>query len=113
MAEQLIWVKNDLGTKYLQIRRSYDDSALDLSLSTTTVSVKFRAINNNDASLWTASCTKVIANLGLVSYDIPADGLDQTPGRFQLEATADFDGSPETIINIIEIRLKDEFPDVA
>ena len=113
----LEWTENDLGqTKYIQLKDLAKDPVigLDITASTTTVSALFRAQGDTDESLWSVSCTKVLSLFGVVSFLIPASGLDQTaPGRYEMEFTVDFNGRPETVLDILKIKLRSEFPAVA
>jgi len=97
---------------YMQLRDKFTELALDLSASTTVITAKFRALNAT-TTLWEATATKVKANLGVIYIEIPASGLDQDAGRYEIEVTVTFNSEIQTSPDIIAVKLRDEFPAVA
>lgn len=65
---------------------------MDLSDSTTVVTMKLRA-QGTTTLLQTITCTKLFGGYtGMVRLDWPADSLDLDGGRYEMEVSADFDG---------------------
>jgi hypothetical protein len=78
------------------------------------VTAKFRAQGETDASLWDVECSKVYPEWGIVQLEVPADGLDADDvpaGRYELEITCTLNGKPLTCVNMIKVRVLEEFPD--
>jgi hypothetical protein len=108
----VIVVNDEMPDQYFQLTNKYDNTALDISASTTTVTAKFRSRGNTDESEFEANLTKVIGGLGVVMMAWPA-ALDYTAGRYELEVTVLWDSQPQTVLDIARYRLKSEFPDAA
>lgn len=106
----LTWVVNDLPLRYFQLTHKANGAVYDVSDSDIVVSAKFRSRGNTDESEWDEDCVKVKADLGIVSLQVPTDGLDVDPGSYELEFTVT-NGVPETVLDIIVVQVKDEFPD--
>lgn len=105
--------QNDLKPDlYFQLYNRANTEVLDISLSTTTVSAKFR-VKGDDESLFEVALSKVLPDVGVVKMEWPADSLDVDVGRYELEVTVSFDGSPQTVVDIVSIKVREEFGAVA
>jgi len=112
--ERIEIVKNDrMPTQYFQLIELFGNTVLDVSLSTTVITGLFRSKGNTEASIFQETLTKVISELGIVSMDWPASALDQDVGSYELELTVTYDDLPQTVLDIVRYKLKDEFPAVA
>jgi len=107
----ITWTVDDRPIRYFQLYRLYNETVYDLSDSGVVVTAKFRARGDTDESLWEATCTKVKAEQGIVSVQVPASGLDVDPGSYELEFTVTDNSLPETVLDIITVRVNQEFPD--
>lgn len=89
-----------------------DDStggAIDLSSGTTSVSVKFRK-QNTTTVLSTINCSKVSGGAtGQVQFDFAGGVLNVDPGMYEGEVTISFNGSLQTVYDVIKFRVRDDF----
>lgn len=84
-------------------------SPIDLSASTTTVNVNFRA-SGTTTLLSTISCTKTDAVNGIVTFDFSGGALvGLAAGQYEGEIEIDFDGSTQTVYELLKFRVRDEF----
>jgi len=106
-------VQNDLKPDiYFMITNKSDDTVVDVSASSIVVTAKFRA-KGASTSLFEATCTKVKPVLGIVSMVWPADSLDVDAGRYEIEITVTDGTDPQTVLDIVQVRVKEEFGDVS
>jgi len=113
---EIIWTQGDRPTLYMQLTKKENGKVYDVSASTCIVTAKFRERGNTTESLWEATCTKNKPAFGMVWFTVPADGLlaaDVPAGRYEIELTVTSSGLPETVIDIIKVRVMAEFPAVA
>ena len=89
-----------------------DDStggAIDLSSGTTSVTVKFRK-QNTTTVLSTINCVKVSGGAtGQVQFDFAGGVLNVDPGMYEGEVTISFNGSLQTVYDVIKFRVRDDF----
>ena len=84
-------------------------SPIDLSSGTTTVSVKFRK-KSTTTVLSTINCTKIgDGTAGKVQFDFSGNVLNVDPGMYEGETTINFNGSLQTVYDLIEFRVRDNF----
>jgi archaellin len=81
---------------------------IDLSDSTTTVSVYFRAAGSTTL-LSTISCTKTDAANGVVQFDFAGGVLDVSQGLYEGEIEVSFDGAKHTVYNPLKFRVREDF----
>ena len=89
-----------------------DDSTgapIDLSAGTTTVSVKFRK-QSTTTVLSTIRCTKIgDGTAGQAQFDFAGGVLNVNPGMYEGEVTISFNGSLQTVYDLISFRVRDNF----
>ena len=113
MARRLIRISrnDDLPNFIIQISNKDTGEVVDLSPSSTVITFKFR-MQGADETIFEATATKVNAALGTVQVAFPANSLDGlTAGRYEGEVTVTFDGSDQTVQDIVKFRLKEDFVD--
>lgn len=96
---------------YITVQVSDDATAtpVDVSLSTTTVTGKFRK-KNTSTVLQTITATKPNGGYdGLVQFAWPASALDVAAGNYELEITIDFNGQTQTVLDIVQFKLRADF----
>ena len=81
---------------------------IDLSAPTTTVVVKFRALESTTV-LSTLACSKIDAVNGVVRFGFPGTTLDVPAGQYQGEITMDFNGQILTAFDLLEFTLRADF----
>ena len=82
---------------------------IDLSLGSTSVSLKFRK-QNTTTVLSTISCGKVSGgSTGKVQFDFAGGVLNVDPGMYEGEVTINFNGSLQTVYDLISFRVRDNF----
>jgi len=84
------------------------DCWLDLSLSTTVITAKFRK-QGSTTVLQTITCSKLFGGAtGYVQMDWPSDALDVDAGDYEIEVAVSFDGSIQTANKYIwEVNTND------
>jgi len=86
---------------------------IDLSASTTTVTAMVRTESNATASLLSITGTKVgTGATGQVTLAWPSTPL-LSEGEYELQVIIDYNGSTQTIYDIIRIHSREDFPAVA
>jgi hypothetical protein len=82
---------------------------IDLSLSTTEVSVKFRKAGTTTL-LSTISCTKLSGGTtGQVQFGFTGGVLDVDAGAYEGEVTVDYDGSVQTVYETLRFTVRANF----
>jgi hypothetical protein len=85
------------------------NTPLDLSASTTTVQVKFRA-QGGTTLLSTINCVKVNGGAaGQVQFDFTGGVLDVEPGAYEGEIVVSYNGDLQTVYETIRFRVRDNF----
>jgi hypothetical protein len=84
-------------------------SPIDLSLGTTTVSVKFRAAGSTDTPT-TISCSKIGNGTdGRVQFDFLGGVLDVDPGMYEGEIVINFTGEIQTVYDTLRFTVRENF----
>ena len=82
-------------------------AAIDLSAATTTVSIRFREMGTTTL-LSTISCTKPNGGAdGKVQFDFSGGVLDVDPGEYEGEVVVDFNGSAQTVYDLLRFRVRE------
>jgi hypothetical protein len=82
---------------------------IDLSLSTTEVSVKFRKAGTTTL-LSTISCTKLSGGTtGQVQFGFTGGVLDVDAGSYEGEVTVDYDGNVQTVYETLRFTVRANF----
>lgn len=93
----------------LTLTDDVSDLPVDLSLPTTTVSVKFRAVGS-ETLLSTIACTKIGTGAeGQVYFDFSGHVLDIDAGLYEGEIIVDFNGIVQTLYDTMRFRVRDNF----
>jgi len=93
----------------LTLTDSNTGGAIDLSASTTTVEVKFRATGSSTV-LATLACSKVNGGGGgKVKFFFPGSTLDIAAGAYEGEVQISFNGLIQTVYDVIKFRLREDF----
>jgi hypothetical protein len=84
-------------------------SPIDLSLGTTSVSVKFREAGTTTL-LSTITCNKLgVGTTGQVQFDFLGGVLDVDPGMYEGEVVIDFDGQVQTVYDTLRFTVRENF----
>lgn len=84
-------------------------SAIDLSLISTTVSVKFRKAATTTV-LSTVSCSKLSGGTtGQVQFSFVGGVLDVDPGMYEGEVVIDFGGEIQTVYDVLRFTVRENF----
>jgi hypothetical protein len=82
---------------------------IDLSLSTTVVSVKFRKAGTTTL-LSTISCTKLSGGTtGQVQFGFSGGVLDVDPGMYEGQIVVNFNGDNQTVYDTLRFTVRDSF----
>jgi hypothetical protein len=82
---------------------------IDLSLGTTTVSVKFREAGTTTV-LSTISCSKLSGGTtGQVQFGFTGGVLDVDPGMYEGEIAIDFNGQVQTVFDTLRFTVRANF----
>jgi hypothetical protein len=81
---------------------------IDLSASTTSVTVKFRAADST-ATPTVLPCSKVDAANGVVRFGFPGSALDVPAGQYQGEICISFNGQLLTVFDLLQFTLREDF----
>lgn len=82
---------------------------IDLSASTTSVVVRFRALGETTV-LATLSCTKVTGGGdGKVKFFFPGTTLNLPEGQYEGEIEIDFNGLKQTVYDLLKFKLREDF----
>ncbi len=84
-------------------------SAIDLSLTTTTVSVKFRKAATTTV-LSTISCSKIgSGTTGQVQFSFVGGVLDVDPGMYEGEVIINFNTEVQTVYDVLRFTVRENF----
>ena len=84
-------------------------SPIDLSLGTTTISVKFRKAGTTTL-LSTITCSKVGNGTdGRVQFGFSGGVLDVDPGMYEGEVNINFNGESQTVFETLRFTVRDNF----
>ena len=108
MADTIKLVKGDeLPQIVLTLRDDSANSALDLSLSTTAVSIKFRK-RGTSTTLSTINTTKTTdGSDGKITFDFSGGVLDVDPGEYEGEIVISYGGIIQTVYEVLKFRVRD------
>ena len=108
MAETIKVVKGDeLPQIVLTLTDDTANSVLDLSLSTTSVSIKFRK-KGTTTTLSTISTTKSTdGSDGKVTFNFAGGILDVDPGEYEGEIVVNYNGTLQTVYDLLKFRVRD------
>lgn len=82
---------------------------IDLSVGTTTVSVKFRQAGTTTV-LSTISCSKLSGGTtGQVQFSFVGGVLDVDPGTYEGEIVIDFNGEVQTVFDVMRFTVRENF----
>jgi hypothetical protein len=82
---------------------------IDLSLGTTTISVKFRKAGTTTL-LSTISCSKLSGGTtGQVQFDFSGGVLDVDAGAYEGEVVVDYDGTVQTVYETLRFTVRANF----
>jgi hypothetical protein len=82
---------------------------IDLSLSTTVVSVKFRKAGTTTL-LSTISCTKLSGGTtGQVQFGFSGGVLDVDPGMYEGQIVVNFNGDDQSVYDTLRFTVRDKF----
>lgn len=82
---------------------------IDLSLSTTVVSVKFRKAGTTTL-LSTISCSKLSGGTtGQVQFGFSGGVLDVDPGMYEGQIVVNFNGDNQTVYDTLRFTVRDSF----
>ena len=109
MADVIRLVKGDeLPTIILTLTDDVANGALDLSASTTSVSVKFRAVGASTSS--TISCSKVNDGTdGKIQFNFSGGILDVDEGSYEGEIIVNYNGNLQTVYDLLKFRVRANF----
>tara|TARA_X000001382_G_scaffold65365_1_gene45313 strand:- start:491 stop:826 length:336 start_codon:yes stop_codon:yes gene_type:complete len=107
MAETIKVVKGDeLPQIVLTLTDDTANSPLDLSLGTTSVSIKFRK-RGTTTTLSTITTTKSTnGSDGKVTFNFAGGVLDVDPGEYEGEIIINYSGSVQTVYDILKFRVR-------
>ena len=107
MAETIKVVKGDeLPQIVLTLTDDTANSVLDLSLSTTSVSIKFRK-RGTTTTLSTISTTKSTDGTdGKVTFNFAGGVLDVEPGEYEGEIVINYNGTLQTVYDLLKFRVR-------
>ena len=85
------------------------NSPIDLSLSTTTVQVKFRKAGTTTL-LSTMNCSKLSGGTtGQVQFNFSGGVLDVDPGMYEGEIVISFNGDVQTVYDTLRFTVRENF----
>jgi hypothetical protein len=108
MADIIKLVKGDeLPQITLTLTDDVTASAVDLSVSTTSVNVKFKKKGTN-TTLSTISTTKTTdGSDGKVHFDFSGGVLDVDAGEYEGEVVINYNGDIQTVYDVLTFRVRD------
>lgn len=108
MADIIRLVKGDqLPIIELTLTDEVTNAPVDLSSNLTTVSVRFRKAGSTTL-LSTISCNKSTSGAdGKVNFDFSGGVLDVDPGQYEGEIVVNFNGSNQTVYDLLTFRVRD------
>tara|TARA_R100001530_G_scaffold134446_2_gene109329 strand:+ start:707 stop:1039 length:333 start_codon:yes stop_codon:yes gene_type:complete len=110
MADIIRLVKGDeLPIVIITLTDDVAGAALNVSATTTVVKVKFKAVGGT-STLSTITCTNVTDGTdGKVQFNFASGVLDVDPGEYEGEITISFDGSVQTVYDVLRFRVRSNF----
>ena len=110
MADTIKLVKGDeLPQITLTLTDDVANAALDLSASSTVVTIKFK-LKGGTSTLSTISTTKLTDGTdGKVFFNFAGGVLDVDPGEYEGEIVTNFNGSLQTVYDTLSFRVRDNF----
>ena len=108
MADTIKLVKGDqLPQITLTLTDDVTGSAVNLSVATTSVSIKFRK-KGTTTTLSTITTTKTTdGSDGKVHFDFSGNVLDVDPGEYEGEVVIDYNNSTQTVYDVLKFRVRD------
>ena len=84
-------------------------AVIDLSASTTTVTIKFRAAATTTV-LSTITCSKLSGGTtGQVQFDFTGGVLDVDPGSYEGEIQINYNGQVQSVYDVLRFTVRDNF----
>lgn len=110
MAEVIKLVQSDnLPEITLTLTDVNTGDAIDLSASTTSVNVYFRALGSTTV-LATLSCSKVSGGAdGKVKFYFPGTTLNVDAGPYEGEIEINFNGQKQTVYDLLKFKVREDF----
>lgn len=110
MADVIKLVKDDnLPEITLTLTDTNTGNAIDLSASTTSVNVYFRAVGSTNV-LATLSCSKVSGGSdGKVKFYFPNSTLNVDAGPYEGEIEINFNGQKQTVYDVLKFKVREDF----
>ena len=110
MADIIRLVKGDeLPNIIITLTDDVANTALNVSAGTTTVKVKFKAVGGT-STLSTITCTNLTdGSDGKVQFNFANNVLDVDPGEYEGEVVVDFNGSIQTVYDVLRFRVRSNF----
>ena len=110
MADTIKLVKGDeLPQITLTLTDDVANAALDLSASSTVVTIKFR-LKGGTTTLSTITTTKLTNGAdGKVFFNFAGGVLDVDPGEYEGEIVSNFNGNLQTVYDTLNFRVRDNF----
>lgn len=109
MSSTIKIVQNDnLPEVTLTLTDRQTGNPIDLSASTTTIVVKFRAADST-ATPTILTCSKVDAVNGVIRFGFPGPTLDVPAGQYQGEIEMSFNGQILTVFDLLQFTLREDF----
>jgi hypothetical protein len=100
---------DELPLIVLTLTNDITNTPMDLSLSTTTVQVKFRAAGTSTV-LSTIPCAKLSGGTtGQVQFGFANGVLDVDPGMYEGEVVVSFNGDIQTVYDTLRFTVRDNF----
>jgi len=108
MADIIKLVKGDeLPQITLTLTDDISGSAVDLSVSTTSVFIKFK-LKGSSTTLSTISTLRLTdGSDGKVYFNFAGGVLDVDPGEYEGEIVIDYNGSTQTVYDTLNFRVRD------
>lgn len=109
MADKIKLVKGD-NRPYIKLTLTTPDgNPVNVSASTTIVSIKFRAAGTTTV-LSTLTCTKPNGGSdGVVVFNFPGSTLNVDPGQYEGEVNIDFNGETQTVYDVLKFTVRADF----
>mgnify|MGYP006285657137 CR=1 FL=1 len=110
MADVIKLVKDDnLPEVTLTLTDTNTGSPIDLSASTTSVNVYFRAVGSTTV-LSTLACSKVSGGAdGVVKFYFPGSALNVASGPYEGEIEINFNGLKQTVYDVLKFKVREDF----
>jgi hypothetical protein len=109
MSSVIKLVQNDnLPEVTLTLKDKRTDDPIDLSATTTTVVVKFRA-RGTTTVLSVLQCSKVDAVNGVVRFGFPSTTLDVPEGTYEGEIEINFNGVIQSVFDLLYFYVREDF----